>query len=109
MAPTDDEVYVKDTKLLSAMAGKFDGWEKALRDGLAGVAAVTVTPGDFPAAENLKTTVEERARQLDKAMGALADRLKGIANNLRDSKKQYDKNHDHNVDAAKNIDWDLDD
>jgi uncharacterized protein YukE len=105
----EDEVYVGDTKLLTTMAGKFDDWEQKLRDGLVGVAAVTVTPGDFPAANQLKTTVEERAKQLDKAMGALADRLKGIANNLRDSAKQYDKNNDENVDAAKNIDWDLDD
>jgi uncharacterized protein YukE len=106
MAAEGDEVYVEDTKQLRTLAGKFDGWETDLRTGLAGVTAVTVTPGDFPAATKLKTTVAERAKQLDKAMDELAKRLKGIANNLRDSADQYDKDNDENVDAAKNIDWD---
>jgi hypothetical protein len=106
MVPKDDEVLVKDTTLLSTMAGEFDGWETTLRTGRVGVASVTVKPGDFPAGDNLKNTVEERAKQLDKAMGALADRLKGIAKDLRDSKKQYDTNNDENVDAARNINWD---
>jgi hypothetical protein len=106
MPPGDGEVFVQDTKLLRTLAGLFDDWEeKDLRAGVVGVDGVTITPGTFPEATQLKTTVEERATQLASVVDKLAGRLTGIANNLRDSADQYDKDNDTNEDAAKGIDW----
>jgi hypothetical protein len=93
-----------DTAKLRKSAGIFDSWGQWLLDSLAGIRGVSIAPGNFPAADNLKTRVDTCTRALTINVENLGNTFKDIGNRLNIVATEYDNAEDRNTEDAKRLD-----
>jgi len=99
----NDEVIV-DPKAIDAAAEQFQDWGDDLIKSLDGLTTGTLVPGTFPAANDLKTLVDERITTLTTNVTNLGNALLEISKGLHDIATDYRDTEDKNQGEAERID-----
>jgi hypothetical protein len=105
--PADDKggnpVKVTTSELRTS-ADSFEKWGDDLILSLDGLAGYKLLSGDFPEADKLETTVNDRVIQLTTNVTNIGNSLKDIGSKLRIVADDYDATEDDNVGDAERID-----
>jgi len=98
-----NEVVV-NTAALRATADVFEEWGGIYTNSLIGLKDARIAPGNFPAADTFKGTVDTRLLTLHTNVSNFGESFKEIATRLRLIADDYDATEDDNLNDADRID-----